>query len=192
MKKILAIILAIFVISAIYAACTPEDSDTGKKVASEETEQQATTDSGSGNESGSESENKGVEKFKIGDTIEVEDGVTVKLNGVRKGQGGQFLSPKQDMYLYVSVTIENKSDKPINVSSIANFDLADQDGVRYNITISTDAKGQVNGTVSPGQKLTGELVYDVAKSDSYDLMYKKFLSNGQTIWTFTSDEIESD
>jgi hypothetical protein len=186
MKKILAIIFGLIVVSAIYGGCTSEDADTtGKKVASEGTEQQTTS------ESGSDSENT-VEKFKIGDTIEVEDGMTIKLNKVRKSQGKDFFKPQKDMYLVASVTIENKSDKPIVVSSLANFELADSEGVRYNIALNLDKEGQVDGTIAPGQKLKGDLSYDVNKADSYDLMYKEMLSTKQTIWTFTSDEIESD
>src|SRR5690606_19037758 len=107
--------------------------------------------------------------------------MTIKLNKVRKSKREDFLNPKQDMFLYVSVTVENESDRQITVSSLVNFELADQEGVRYNVTLSTKAKGQVDGTLSPGQELTGELVFDVPKSDSYDLIYKNLFSGSQTI-----------
>lgn len=184
MKKFLKFLLfgflGLLVLGIIAAAFSDDESQVGKKV------DDTTTVTAEG-ESSTKTE---VEKYKIGDTVELEDGLQIKLNKVRKDKGDGLFKPKEDMYLYVSVTLENKGSKSQHISSLANFELADPEGIRYNITIAPDSKGKVDGEIAPGQKLKGELAFDVAEADYYELIHKEVFANGQVIWKFDKSEIE--
>lgn len=181
-KKFLLYGFMFLVVVVVVVGALGDGEDTGTKVAS-------SSSSPSDQEQESSQNKNQVEKHKIGDTISI-DGLEITLNKVRKGAGGQFNKPQEDMFLYTMVTIENKSDKSQRVSSLGNFELADSEGIRYTIALTTDSKGKVDGEISPGQKLKGELAFDVPESDSYELIRKEIFENGQVIWKFDKNEIE--
>lgn len=183
MKKFLKFVLfgflGLLVLGIVAAAFSDDEPQVGKKV--DDTAVSAEKESNT---------KKEMEKYKMGDTVELEDGLQIKLNEVRKGKGDGFFKPQEDMYLYVSVTIENKGSKSERISSLGNFELADPEGRRYNVTIAPDSKGKVDGEIAPGQKLKGELAFDVAEADYYELIHKEIFANGQVIWKFDKSEIE--
>lgn len=125
------------------------------------------------------------DKMRIGDTVDF-NGVEVTLNGVRTDKkGGTFLTPDNDQYVIANVTVKNNTDEEVNVSSIANFSLFDDASYEYNITITEDMKGNLDGKILPGRSMRGEVAFDVPFSAKYELVYQEFLEDGQAIWHFT-------
>ena len=103
------------------------------------------------------------EIFKIGDAVESGDYIFT-LNSVREDEGSEFFKPKDgNIYYIVDMTVENKSDKSVTVSSMLMFNLIDGDSYSYSITFGADTKGQLDGEIGAGRKLRGELTFEIPK-----------------------------
>lgn len=101
------------------------------------------------------------ETYKIGDSIKAVD-LIFTVNSGRTDEGSDFIKPDEGKIFYlIDVTVENAGDESETVSSLMMFKLFDADGYNYNITIGPDTKGQVDGEVSAGRKLRGELVFEI-------------------------------
>jgi hypothetical protein len=102
-------------------------------------------------------------KFKIGDNINLNK-VTYTVNGTRESEGIEFQKPKEgNKYFLVDVTIENKSTETKTISSILMFKLLDSKAYNYGITFFTDQKGSLDGEISAGGKLRGEVTFEIPK-----------------------------
>lgn len=100
---------------------------------------------------------------KIGDSIQSGNAIFT-VNSVREIKGSELFKPKDgNIYYAVDVTVENKGDKSLIVSSIVMFKLIDSESYSHNITIGPETKGQLDGEVAAGRKLRGELAYELPK-----------------------------
>lgn len=143
---VLLVVLSMFLVACVEV--TPTKVDTTTK--GDNTSTQATTVAK-------------VETFAIGDSIQAGD-YLFTVNGVREDKGTEFIKPKDgQIYYLVDVTVENKTDKSVSVSSLIMFKLFDSEGYNYSVTIGPETKGSVNGEVAAGRKLRGELVYEIPK-----------------------------
>lgn len=134
-------------------------------------------------EKSNENDSNKVQKFKIGDTVEIKD-YKVKVNKVSTSTGGKIIKPKDGYeFLKVDITLENISKESKAVSSILMFKVVDTDGRSYNQTITENQKGQLDGEVGPGRKITGEYIVEVPKgSKDLELEFdSSLLSSGQVI-----------
>lgn len=129
---------------------------------------------------------KAPEVFAIGDTIKFDD-LKLTLNGVRTSEGGDFIKPKEDVFLIVDLTIENTGDKPEAISTIMQMSLYDADSYSYSISIGADTKGSLDGEVAPGRKMRGEVAFDVPASDYYEFVFEDPFTTGQAIWKFEAE-----
>jgi len=144
MKKIF---VSILILSCAVFLLTSCDDVQPEKVDKEATQQE-------------ESQTK-TETYEIGDSIKAGN-LIFTVNSTRIDEGGDFIKPK-DGYIYyiIDVTVENTGDKSESVSSLMMFKLFDSDGYNYNITIGPETKGSVDGEISSGRKLRGELVFEI-------------------------------
>lgn len=108
------------------------------------------------------------ETYKIGDSVKAGN-LIFTVNSTRTDKGGEFFSPEEDhIYYIIDVTVENTGDSSETVSSLLMFKLFDSDGYNYSVTFGPDTKGQVDGEISAGRKLRGELVFEIPE-DASDL-----------------------
>ncbi len=99
--------------------------------------------------------------FNIGDTVECVDGLKITVNGVRTSNGGEFMRPIEgNEYIYVDATIENTSDEDKTISSLLMFDVVDYNGKSMDLVLAEDSNGHLDGTIKPGEKLSGEYVVE--------------------------------
>ena len=125
-----------------------------------------------------------IHKFQLGDTVEFKD-MNLTLNSVRIDDGQGFLrTPENDVHLIADVTVENLSNEEQSAYSISNLALRDADGYEYTDTYFPDMKGKLRSDISPGDKLRGEIAFDVPYSEKYSLIYEKLWEKGQAIWEF--------
>lgn len=97
----------------------------------------------------------------IGDTAKVGD-AEVTVHGFRFDSGGEFLAPDPgNIWIVVDATVVNTGDDEYNLSSILNTAVRDADGRLYDIAIGPELQGQLDGTIPPGDKLRGEMAYEV-------------------------------
>ena len=116
-----------------------------------------------GAKSGEAKEDKSPKIYNIGDEIKVDD-YKIVVNGIRTAtadSSGLLKASEGNEYFLVNVTLENTSDKDKHVSSIMMFKVVDQNGKSYDQSIFTDAEGQLDGTIAPTRKMTGEYCVEV-------------------------------
>ncbi|MCG0278537.1 MAG: DUF4352 domain-containing protein [Thermanaeromonas sp.] len=121
--------------------------------------------------------------FSIGEPIKM-GGLVFTVNGVRESKGDQFIRPKEGyIYKIVDVTLENIGEKPAAISSLMMFSLADSEGYRYKVTIGPETRGSLDGELQPGQKMRGELAFEVpTKATGLQLLFEpNVLGFGQAI-----------
>lgn len=122
------------------------------------------------------------EVFNIGDTIEL-DKFKITVNEVKTTNGSDFIKPQEgNEFLYVDATVENISDKEQTVSSVLMFKVVDKDGRAMKQTIVENANGQLDGTIGPGRKMTGEYVVEVPKdATGLELQFDSSLGGNQVV-----------
>lgn len=147
MKKLLLIFC---IISLLLVGC-----DTGKAVKEGNTDTNTET----------KKETK-QEVFKVGDNINF-DKVVYTVNGVRDSAGNEFEKPKEgSKFILIDITIENKSDKTQNISSMLMFKLLDSKAFNYNPTFISDQKGSLDAEITVSAKLRGEIAFEVPKEET--------------------------
>lgn len=130
-------------------------------------------------------------EFSIGDSVDFK-GLSITLNSVRIDAGGKHDSLSQDKFIVANITIENKSEREKSVSSLASIKVKDEDGYEYRQKFTLDGiKGRIGGSISPGDKLRGEVPFDVANSDVYKISYSDPSGTGKIVWTIPDDSLEN-
>jgi hypothetical protein len=184
MKKVLILILILTCVFFLFSGCDdvkPEKVEGADRTAN--TSQQS--DGGETQEktqTETETQPK-TETYKIGDSVKAGNFVFT-VNSIRTDAGGDFLKPKDGhIYYIVDVTVENTGDKSESVSSMLMFKLFDSEAYSYSITIGPDTKGSVDGEISAGRKLRGELVFEIPEdSEGLELeIDPTVFSSGQII-----------
>jgi hypothetical protein len=85
----------------------------------------------------------------------------VTVNRATTSRGDHVFAPHAgEIFLIVDVTVQNDSSDPQLISSGLMFILKDSTGQAYNETI-TDIGRPLDGTVQVGDKLRGQIVYEV-------------------------------
>ena len=121
----------------------------------------------------------------VGDPVEVE-GIEATLNGVRILPTTDFDQPIQNpdnRFLAADLTFENVSEGAISVSSLLEFVLKNEDGYSASQTFHSQQRELAEGEIGPGQKASGEIVYEVPpESRGLQLDYRPFARGGTYTW----------
>ena len=103
------------------------------------------------------------EYYAVGEGAELK-GVTVTLTDVKESKGSSFTTPSQgNVYVVCEFLIENGSDREIAVSSLMSFAAYCGD-YSTNMSIgamTSDNRGQLDGKVAPGKKMSGIIGYEL-------------------------------
>lgn len=149
MKKITVLVLVLALASLALSGCyvdTPIEKVTKSGETADPGESQAKT-----------------ETFEIGDSVKAGN-LIFTVNSTRTDEGGDFIKPDEGkIYYIVDVTVENTGDESETVSSLMMFKLFDSQGYNYTITIGPETQGSVDGEISAGRKLRGELAFEIPK-----------------------------
>lgn len=172
-KKNIIIIVALCTIFATVGGCGGKDNSTPKKVNN-------TNASTSSTESAKKSNEPQI--FNVGDKIQLKD-FNVTINSIRTDYGNEYFKPKDgNEYFYVDCTVENISNETQTLSSMLMFDIRDSDGRRCNQAISVTANGQLDGTMSVGQKITGEYAVEIPSGKTgMQLMFNSSFLNSEQV-----------
>jgi hypothetical protein len=123
--------------------------------------------------------------FSVGQLVKVGDTWQIDILSAKTSTGSQFMTPKAgNVYLIVTVSMKNISSQEQNVSSLAQFNLADQDGQKYTETLLPDSGATLDGKVEAGSPLKGNLAYEIPKGTHF-LQFSfqnDVIAQGQTIW----------
>ncbi|MDD3452994.1 MAG: DUF4352 domain-containing protein [Bacilli bacterium] len=113
--------------------------------------------------------------------------IKIKINSVKKivsecfwnldNVCQSYTNPKNDFFLIIDLTIENDSKKDINVSATDSFGLTTKDNkVAEKRSDLNSIMVSLNGTIMKKNKLSGQLAFDVKKSDEYYFYYENSLT----------------
>jgi len=128
------------------------------------------------------------ELFKIGDQVKRGDTILI-VNKIEKDwrSTNQFDKPQSpdDVFIIVNVTLENQGKNDISLSGFWDFKLEDAQGVQRSEAIAggiglNKLSGQALTALSPGGKISGDLLFAVPKDaiSSLTLHYKPLVSFG--------------
>ena len=125
------------------------------------------------------------ETLDVGDSVEVR-GVTATLNEVRTlptTDLDQPIESPDNLFVATDLTFENTSEKTVAVSSLLEFILKDDDGYSASQTVHSQQRQLAEGDMAPGEKSSGEIVYEVPpESKSLQLDYNPFLAGEIHSW----------
>lgn len=138
--------------------------------------------------------------FNVSETAKVNNTI-FKINSIKKiekecmfefdGKCSSWNEPENDFFLVIDLTIENNGEEDLAISSMISFDLKDIDGVKGNYAILTESvKSQLDGTVMPGDKLSGQIGYDVKNSNEYNFYFIDSLLDSPIKFIFNQTDIE--
>jgi len=121
----------------------------------------------------------------VGDSVEVE-GIEATLNEVRVLPDTDLDRPVQNpdnRFLAADVTFENGSEGAVSVSSLLEFVLKNEEGYFASQAVHTQQRELAEGEVAPGEKASGEIVYEVPpESRGLQLDYRPFARGGTYTW----------
>ena len=125
------------------------------------------------------------QELAVGDSVEVE-GVEATLNGVRILPTTDFDQPLENpdnRFVAADLTFENVSEEAISISSLLELVLKNEEGYSASQTFHSQQRELAEGEISPGQKASGEIVYEVPpESRGLQLDYKPFARGGTYTW----------
>lgn len=105
--------------------------------------------------------------FVVGETFKIGD-LQYKFNAIRTSNGNEncVRAPKfGKTFLLINLTIENQGSAAVEVRSMIGFKLYDSDGrtQAFSMSATQAVTCAMDGTLSAGGKMTGELGYEVLK-----------------------------
>jgi hypothetical protein len=125
------------------------------------------------------------ETLGVGDSVEVR-GVRATLNEVRTlptTDLDQPLESPDNPFVATDLTFENTSDETVAISSLLEFILKDEDGYSASQTVHSQQRQLAEGDIAPGDKSSGEIVYEVPpESKGLQLDYNPFLTGEVHTW----------
>jgi hypothetical protein len=121
----------------------------------------------------------------VGDTL-TNSIWAVTLNSVKTSAGDQYDTPAAgNIYLIVDVTAKNLSTSPQILSSAGSFTLKDDTGQAYQETIISSGTPPDASALQPGDKLRGQITYEIPKSLHHFTFQFQDESGGTGTWEFS-------
>lgn len=128
--------------------------------------------------------NKKIE-FSISETANVND-TKIKINSIKRitkdclykynGKCQSYTKPDNDYFILIDLTIENNGDDTLAISSIMSFSLKDSEGEQGEYALLTDSiTSQLDDEIMAGDKLKGQIAFDVKDSEAYYFYYEDSL-----------------
>lgn len=108
----------------------------------------------------------------VGDTAVTEYGLEVTVTDAYPFPPSKYSTIEKDFLLGLDLTIVNNSGDDVVVSSLLSFDLVGANGQTYEQSYFADVESQLDGTVKPGRKLVGTIVFDADEGTNYFFTFK--------------------
>lgn len=139
-------------------------------------------------------------EFNVGETAKVNNTKMV-INSVTKidkecsfeweGKCESYTEPENDYFLLVDLTVENIGSETLSISSLMSFDLKDNNGEKGSLSFMLDAvKSSLDGDVMAGDKLKGQIAFDVKDSDVYYFYYSDSLVDSPIKFVINKEDIK--
>ena len=108
-----------------------------------------------------------------------------------EGKCESYTEPENDYFLLVDLTVENIGSETLSISSLMSFDLKDNNGEKGSLSFMLDAvKSSLDGDVMAGDKLKGQIAFDVKDSDVYYFYYSDSLVDSPIKFVINKEDIK--
>lgn len=136
-----------------------------------------------GEEIGEQADIPDVLNLSVGDTAKVGD-AEVTVHGFRLDQGDEFFGPDEgNVWLVVDVTVINTGGNSYALSSVLQTAARDQEGREHGIAFGPDLQGSLDGQIPPGDRLRGEIAFEVPTSQAgLQFVFKQAIGTAQARW----------
>lgn len=115
-----------------------------------------------GNNDETETPTQSTKVYSTNEIIEFTNGLSLQIIETRSDMGKEYFEPDEgNEYFYIMIQFINNSDESESISSIMQFELKDDNGIEIEMAIFADTVGSLDGTVLPGDKMTGEIAYEL-------------------------------
>ncbi len=112
--------------------------------------------------------------YSIGELIEFTNGLSIIVMSTKSDMGKEYFGPDEgNEYFYVMVQLTNNTGESQSISSLLQFKLKNDDGLEYSLAIFADTTGSLDGSIISGDKMTGEVAFEIPK-DSDEALYLYF------------------
>ncbi|MFS0689976.1 DUF4352 domain-containing protein [Sporosarcina sp. 179-K 8C2 HS] len=199
MKRLLVLTGAMLLSLSLMAAC---NSDSGKQ--GDEDSIEKSNDNQKNNPIDAEQSSGGFKDqtdLKIGDSGETESTIgkyKITVNSVKKVDEIDGKTPSLDYYFIAEMTVENIGDEPYDVLDIIdnlNFTKSLDSGGSGDFSKLHESVNHFEGTINPGESVTGEAAFQGQDSEVYyiktiDGLIASGAVKNQTIWSFGIRETE--
>lgn len=139
-------------------------------------------------------------EFNVGEIAKVNNTKMV-INSVTKiykecsfeweGKCESYTEPENDYFLLVDLTVENIGSKTLSISSLMSFDLKDNNGEKGSLSFMLDAvKSSLDGDIMAGDKLKGQIAFDVKDSNVYYFYYSDSLVDSPIKFVINKEDIK--
>jgi hypothetical protein len=104
-------------------------------------------------------------EYSIGQKVNFESGLVLKIVSVRSDEGGEFFKPDEgNEFLVFKAELENNTSETYSISSFLSFELKSKKGVVMSRSFYPDMEGNLDSTILSGDKLLGEIAFEVPLS----------------------------
>ncbi len=157
------LVIATLVVSPFLLAACSSSGDTPQKVG-DNTEASQTAENGSSAQTLT---------YAVGDQVE-SNGFVFTVNEVSRKQGGQFSTLKEGYeYIVPNVTIENQTDSETTISTLLQMHVKDTEGNKYDVALTTDDTGNIDGELLAGERVKGTVAFEVPQdAENLTLYYE--------------------
>jgi len=123
-------------------------------------------------------------EFYLNELVEIGD-LIISLNSVEKSMGVEYFEPEEgNKYVILDLTFHNVGEETYTLSSMLGFELVDNDQYTYDTSWSAPTKGSLDGTILPGQKLRGQVGFEIPENSiATELLFDyDFFTSGQVVF----------
>ena len=120
----------------------------------------------------------------LGQTANVGD-AEVTAHSFRLDSGGEFFAPDAgNVWIVVDATIVNTGDDEYNFSSLLQLAVRDTEAREYDVSLLADVISGLDGTILAGDKLRGEVAFEVPEAalPGLQFVFKQFIGSEQARW----------
>ncbi|WP_010676704.1 DUF4352 domain-containing protein [Bacillus timonensis] len=117
----------------------------------------------------------------------------VTIDSVKTEEGGDGEKSLRGTYIVASITVTSRSSTVVNVEDVLPFQIYVDDIVNWNnVTYGKEFSfgGQISGEISEGESLSGNIIFDARKSDTYTILLGGKAEPNKLEWKLTADEIQ--
>lgn len=150
MKNKLVLFLVIITLAVTLISCSSEEGETSNNTSSEKLQDTKTN----------EAKSQAIGLIKCGEVYKGKE-LSYNIIGVRTKEYSDGVKN-----LILKLEVFNHSNKDINYTSLNRLTVFDTDNTEYTVNLLADVETDLNGNITPNNKIMGEVAFEITDSNS--------------------------